>query len=339
MTYLSARLDAYRHPSRLLAGVRSLLMLAVSYRTVGPAPTEPGQGRVSCYAWSARDYHDILHGKLRQLGQFARQLWSGVQVRGVVDTAPLLEREFAGLAGLGWIGKNTMLMNREAGSWLFLAALLLDQDLDFDRSCSEQHCGNCTACLDACPTRALSQPYVLDATRCISYLTIELQGPIPRDLRPMIGDHVFGCDVCQAVCPWNRRAERSASDTFLPIAELNPLSLAELFELDDAAFRARFRGTPLLRARRRGLLRNAAIVLGNRPTSDHLPALTRGLGDHEPLVRGAAAWALGRLGTSAAHAALRDRLACEADPVVRSEISSSLCRPAPPQTPMSSSHG
>jgi epoxyqueuosine reductase len=242
----------------------------------------------------------------------------------VVDTAPLMEREFAQLAGLGWIGKHTLLLNRQRGSWFFLAALVTDLELAYDRPHDTDHCGTCRACLDACPTNAFPQPYVLDASRCISYLTIELKEAIPSELREAMGEWLFGCDVCQDVCPWNSHAERKPQASFAPLPENNPTDLIGLFYLDDAAFRARFRHTPLWRPKRRGILRNAAIVLGNRPTAAALPAISRGLNDAEPLVRGAAAWALGRFSEPEAAAALEQRQIIEDDREVRSEIAAAL---------------
>jgi epoxyqueuosine reductase len=239
---------------------------------------------------------------------------------GVVDTAPILEREFAELAGLGWIGKNTLLLNRHEGSWFFLAALLTDIELVYDDVRDTDHCGTCRACLDACPTDAFPEPYVLDASRCISYLTIELRESIPSELRPGMGDWIFGCDVCQDVCPWNLRAPLSCQPEFAPREGSDPMDLASLFELDEAAFRERFRHTPLWRPRRRGLLRNAAIALGNRPTRAAIPSLIRGLSDVEPLVRGACAWALGHYSDNAAIESLRHRQSIEADVEVREEI-------------------
>jgi epoxyqueuosine reductase len=241
-------------------------------------------------------------------------------VRGVVDTAPLLEREFAQLAGLGWVGKNTLLLNRSEGSWFFLAALLTDVELAYDSAHETDHCGTCRACLDACPTNAFPQPYLLDASRCISYLSIELRGEVPRELREGMGEWVFGCDICQDVCPWNSRAPLSQQAEFAPRIDSNPIDLIGLFELDDAAFRALFRHTPLWRPRRRGLLRNAAIVLGNRPMAAAVPALIRGLNDDEPLVRGACAWALGRIPHPTAIVSLRSRHAIETDLDVLREI-------------------
>lgn len=318
MRYLPDRAEAYAHPRHVLDGVRSLLMLAVNYYSGPPAEAGAGQGRVSRYARGI-DYHELVHERLRALAEFHRRLTPDARVRGVVDTAPLLEREFAQLAGLGWIGKNTMLINCQLGSWFFLAALLTSEPLEYDAPAETGHCGTCRACLDACPTGALIAPYQLDARRCISYLTIELGGPIPQEFREPIGDWVLGCDVCQEVCPWNRRAPASLEKAFLPSA-MQPLELAGLFFLDDAAFRQRFRGTPLWRPKRRGLLRNAAIVLGNRPHPDALPALVQGLNDSEPLVRAACAWTLHRYHDEIAQSALQERLGVESDPQVRREL-------------------
>lgn len=328
MRYLADRREAYAHPRSVLEGVRSLLMLATNYRTAAPVAPAPGEGRVSRYAWGELDYHDLIHDRLKRLIAFLQGQAPGAVARGVVDTAPLLEREFAQLAGLGWIGKHTLLLNKRAGSWFFLAALLTDQTLDYDGSHDTSHCGTCTACLDACPTGAFPQPYVLDATRCISYLTIELRDHVPPELRAGMEDWVFGCDVCQDVCPWNRRAPQAAERSFQPRDDLNPLDLPSLFELDDEAFRRRFRRTPLWRSKRRGLLRNAAIALGNRPSERAIPALVRGLNDLEPLVRAASAWALGRHPFPVAREALAQRQAIEDDPDVQAEIRRALVAPA-----------
>ena len=324
MHYLADRRDAYRHPDNVLDGARSVVMLAMNYRTSEPVAAPPGTGRVSRYAWGEADYHDLIRARLNALAEFLRALAPTALVRGVVDTAPLMERELAQTAGLGWIGKNTLLLNRNLGSWFFLAALLTDLELAYDQPHATDHCGTCRACLDACPTNAFPQPYVLDASRCISYLTIELRESMPVALRPHVGEWVFGCDVCQDVCPWNSHAPASGETAFEPRADSNPLELAALFELDEAAFRARFRHTPLWRPRRRGMLRNAAIVLGNKRTPDALPALCRGLNDFEPLVRAACAWALGKYSQPAAKTALAKRLACEQDPDVKREIESAL---------------
>jgi epoxyqueuosine reductase len=325
MHYLPDRAGAYEHPDGVLAGTRSLLMLAMNYRTSEPAAPREGEGRVSRYGWG-RDYHDLMHDRLHALAGFLRALVPQARVRGVVDSAPLLEREFAQRAGLGWIGKHTLLLNRQGGSWFFLAALLTDLELTYDEGHESDHCGTCRACLDACPTNAFPQPYVLDATRCISYLTIELRDSIPRDLREGMQDWVFGCDVCQDVCPWNRRAPHSDEPALAPEPGMNPIDAAELLSLDETGFRRRFRGTPLWRAGRRGLLRNAAIVLGNRPGERGRAALLKGLNDDEPMIRSASAWALGRHGDRRAREALAARLAKEEDDEVRREIGDALER-------------
>ena len=324
MDYLAGRRAAYEHPDGILPGVRSLLMLATDYATVEPRPVQAGQGRISRYAWSDHDYHDVIHDRLKRLISRLRELVPGAAARGVVDTTPLLEREFAQLAGLGWVGKHTLLLNRQQGSWFFLAALLTDVELLPDAPFTQDHCGTCRACLDACPTDAFPQPYVLDATRCISYLTIELKQQIPTELRAGLGDWLFGCDVCQEVCPWNRHAPSTTDAEFQPHRDHNPIALADLFALDDEAFRQRFRRTPLWRPRRRGILRNAAIVLGNQGNEDAVPALGRGLNDTEPLIRGAAAWALGRIGRPAALQLLGEQSTVESDKEVRKEIEAAL---------------
>lgn len=324
MRYLLDRREAYQHPRHLLDGARSIVMLAMNYRTAEPFATRAGQGRISRYAWGSADYHDLIRARLHALADWLRVHVPSVRVRGVVDTAPLLEREFAQLAGLGWIGKNTLLLNPQHGSWFFLAALLTDLELQYDAPHETDHCGTCRACLDACPTGAFPQPYVLDATRCISYLTIELQSSVPSELRTGVGDWLFGCDICQEVCPWNSRAPLSQQAEFAPRDECNPAELIALFGLDDAAFRARFRHTPLWRPKRRGLLRNAAIVLGNKPFDAAIPALIRGLNDDDPLVRGACAWALGEYSNPTARDALRHRQLIETDEGVRAEIDATL---------------
>ncbi|BBO33502.1 tRNA epoxyqueuosine(34) reductase QueG [Lacipirellula parvula] len=324
MKYLHDRREAYAHPRYVLEGVRSLLLLGLPYRTVEAAPAEAGEGRVARYAWGEADYHDVIRDKLHDLADYLRELAPTATTRGVVDTAPLLEREFAQRAGLGWVGKNTLLLSRDAGSYFFLAALLTDVELAADEAFEADHCGTCTACLDACPTQAFPQAGVLDASRCISYLTIELRDHIPAELRPGMRDWVFGCDVCQEVCPWNRFAPVSEIERLQPVEAMNPLELTSLFAMDDDAFRRRFRKTPLWRPHRDGLLRNAAIVLGNQGRASALPALARGLNDVAPLVRAATAWALGRIAAAepeaGAAALLRARLGIEEDATVRAEI-------------------
>ncbi len=331
MHYFEGRRAAYEHPRHVLDGVRSIIMLGMHYRTEPPRLPQPGEGRVARYAWNV-DYHDLIRERLNALAVRLCERQRGASARGVVDTAPLLEREIAQLAGLGWIGKNTLLLNKSAGSYFFLAALLTDLELEYDQPHESDHCGTCRACLDACPTDAFVDAYRLDARRCISYLTIEHRSPVPVDLRSGIGDWLFGCDVCQEVCPWNHRAPQSDEPAFQPAAEINPVALAPLFHENDEQFRARFRHTPLWRPKRRGLLRNAAIVLGNGIQHGTVPeeiraALACGLQDSEPLVRGAAAWALGQcdvVQNPAVPGLLSEQLSGEADTAVRSEIEAAL---------------
>jgi epoxyqueuosine reductase len=296
MTYMHRRSEARRHPSSILPEVRSVVMLGMNYLPSRPedVPRPALSGRVACYA-QGQDYHDVLRCKLNQLLAWVQTEVPDCRGRGVVDTAPLLERDFARRAGLGWFGKNTMLLNKRLGSFFFLGALLLSLELQPDSGHDTSHCGTCTACLDACPTHAFPEPGLLDARRCISYLTIELRGSIPAELRPQVGDWVFGCDICQDVCPWNRKAPAGTEPAFQPRADLEPVDLLQLLSLSEAEFRGRFRGTALTRARRRGLVRNGAIALGNQAGPEALPALRRALEDPEPLVQEAAAWAIARI--------------------------------------------
>lgn len=324
MSYLGNREAAYAHPSGVLEAVRSVVMLAINYRCADPPEVQPGQARVSRYSWGSVDYHDLIREKLKQLADVMHQHRPGCHTRCVVDTAPLLERDFARLAGLGWFGKNTLLINKRAGSWLFLAGLLTDQTLEYDEPHETSHCGTCTRCLDACPTDAFPEPYVLDARKCISYLTIELRGPISAELRPGMGDWLFGCDICQDVCPWNKKAPKSSERAFDPSADLYPADAIALLSLSDEQFRERFRHTPLWRPSRAGVLRNAAIVLGNSGDKRALRVLKACLNDNEPLIRGAAAWAIGQLGGAEDIACLRERMQGEDDADVTAELSAAL---------------
>jgi epoxyqueuosine reductase len=303
MAYMHRHSQARRHPDSILQQVRSVVMVGMSYkpddsrlRLAGPALSRKrlSPAKVARYALGA-DYHDVLRQRLNQLLGRIRKESPGCHGRGVVDTAPLLERDFARRAGLGWFGKNTMLLNKRLGSYFFLGALLLDLELEPDAPHDTSHCGTCTACLDACPTQAFPGPGQLDSRRCISYLTIELRGPVPSELRSGLGDWLFGCDVCQEVCPWNRKAPPGIEPAFAPSHDLTALDPVELLSLSDEEFRHRFRNTALTRPRRRGLLRNAALVLGNRGDPAALPALRRALDDPEPLVREAAQWAIERI--------------------------------------------
>lgn len=327
MSYLERRKEAYEHPRYVMSSVRSVLMLTLNYQTETPPEVTGTEARVSRYAWGTTDYHKVIRKKLKQLSRLIREQYPDCETRGVVDTAPLLERDFAQLAGLGWIGKNTLLLNKREGSWFFLAGLLLSDELEYDEPQQTSHCGTCTRCLEACPTDAFVEAGTLDARKCISYLTIELRDqPIPAELRPGMQDWMFGCDVCQDVCPWNRKAPISGEPAFQPVETFTPVDACELLTLDEAAFQDRFQGTPMSRARRAGLLRNAAIVLGNRGDESAVPALLGVLNDEEPLIRGAAAWALGRLGAPTTVEMLQTRLEIETETDVIEELKQALSR-------------
>jgi epoxyqueuosine reductase len=299
MDYMHRHGDARGHPESILPNVRSVVMVGINYKQQAADSVLSTQysvhtGRVSCYA-SGDDYHDVLRGKLKSLLAWIQEQVPGAHGRAVIDTAPLLERDFARRAGLGWFGKNTMLIDKKLGSYFFLGALLLDLELPADEPFSTSHCGTCTRCLDACPTDAFVGPNQLDARRCISYLTIELRGAIPEELRQPMGDWIFGCDVCQEVCPWNRKAPAGREPALQPNVTGMLVDLLELLELSDDDFRRRFRHTAIWRTKRAGLLRNAAIALGNLGDAKALPVLERALGDSEPVIREAAAWAIERI--------------------------------------------
>jgi epoxyqueuosine reductase len=296
MGYLERRHQAYDHPSSMLVEVRSVIMLAANYYG-GEEPTpRPGEGRVARYARIPVDYHDVLRDRLKQLSQVLHDARPGCRTRGVVDTAPLLERDFARRAGLGWFGKNTMLLNKRLGSWFFLAALLTDVELPADESHDSAHCGTCTRCLDACPTDAFVEPYILDARKCISYLTIELgPKPIEDSLQSGMEDWAFGCDICQEVCPWNRKAPLATDAAFRARPEQASLRLTELIAMGEAEFETQFSATPLSRPGYKALVRNACLVVGNTGSADDLPALRAAGQIGSTLIRDAADWAEQRL--------------------------------------------
>ena len=304
---------------------RSLVMLARPYPGVGDPQdwrSRATDGIVSCYA-KARDYHDVMKPALKRLAAWLAGAL-GCEAKVFVDTAPLMEKPLAARAGLGWQGKHTNLVSRRLGSWHFLAAILTTVELPPDQP-ETDHCGSCRRCLDICPTAAFPAPYQLDARRCISYLTIEHKGHIAAELRPGIGNRVFGCDDCLAACPWNKFAEAGGQ----AIMEAGSLAadppLVDLLRLDDAAFRARFRGTPLRRTGRDRFLRNVLIAAGNSGEPSLVPAVVLLLADASPLVRAMAVWALGQLATPQTVARHRDEtLAAETDPVVLAEWQAAL---------------
>ncbi len=332
MAYLADERSRMRRadPLQILPGCQSILVLGARYPDPGPVSENPNQtGLVAAYAWG-QDYHDVFPDRLRDLVAFIEeQVGQPVPNRWYTDTGPLLERDLAQRAGLGWIGKNTCLIHPRFGSYFLLAEILLGLPLAPDPPFVADRCGTCTRCLEACPTDCILPDRTIDASRCISYLTIELKGTIPLELRTQVGEWVFGCDICQQVCPWNQHASPLEVDpAFLPPAGRSQLDLANELALAPAAFNRKFKGTPVRRARRRGYLRSAAVALGNRsrgqPEAKAISALGEALRDPEPLVRGHAAWALGQLHGEAACQLLRQAQETESDPAVLDEIRQAL---------------
>jgi epoxyqueuosine reductase len=295
MAYLTSQVAKRSDLRTAFPWARSVLSVALQYDTPGPYSTDAADDRgwIARYAWGD-DYHDVMKGMLDGLAARLEQELGPLNARSYVDTGPIVERAYAAAAGVGAWGKNTCLLHPEHGSWFFLGEIVTDLEMEADAPRPDL-CGSCTACLDACPTGALTGPYELDATRCISYLTIELKGPIPADRREGVGRHVFGCDICQDVCPWNRRRRHQGPVEFAPREGLEAPDLARLAELDDEAYRALFRGSPVKRAKRRGLLRNVAVALANAGDRSRRPILERLAKDEDPLVREHAEWALKRL--------------------------------------------
>ena len=295
MGWLADRTDQRSHPQALWAEARSVVALGVSYAAEGdPLETtrRPNRGNISVYARN-RDYHDVVKGMLKHLAQFIAGRF-GPAVKVFVDTAPVMEKPLAQAAGLGWQGKHTNLVSRSAGSWLFLGEVYTTLDLPPDPPHADR-CGTCDRCQTACPTAAFPAPYRLDATRCISYLTIEHRGPISEALRPLMGNRIYGCDDCLAVCPWNRFAAASQHAKLQPRPELTAPRLAELGALDDAGFRALFSGSPIKRIGRDRFARNVAIAIGNSADPTLLPSATRLAADADPVVADAGSWAAARL--------------------------------------------
>ena len=320
MGWLAARAAERGDPRTLWPQAKSVVVLAMNY---GPGEdplallAHPERGAVSVYA-RGRDYHDIVKSRLKALARFIAEQW-GPEVKVFVDTAPVMEKPLAEAAGIGWQGKHTNLVSRGFGSWLFLGEIYLSLELEPDQP-ETDHCGECRRCLDICPTRAFPAPYRLDARRCISYLTIEHKGHIDAELRPLIGNRIYGCDDCLAICPWNKFARTTGEPGFLPRSEVSARRLADLVALDDAGFRALFSGSSIKRIGRDRFVRNVLIAIGNSGDPALAAAARERLDDTSALVRGAAVWALGRTAGApliAAEAALRFQE--ETDTTVRAE--------------------
>ena len=306
MEWMAETAERRGDPRTLWPQVRSVVMLAMNY---GPDrdPLEllsrPDRGAISVYA-RHRDYHDVIKGRLKEVAQKLAAR-SGAEVKVFVDTAPVMEKPLAAAAGIGWQGKHTCLVSRDFGAWLFLGAIFTTAELPPDEA-DEDRCGSCRACLDICPTNAFPAPYQIDARRCSSYLNIELKGPIPHEFRKAIGNRIYGCDDCLAVCPWNKFAREASEAKLAARADLQEPRLADLIALDDAAFRALFSGSPVKRIGRDRFIRNVLIAAGNSGDATLAPAVRALLADPSPLVRGAAIWALAELEGPAAIAGLRD---------------------------------
>lgn len=304
MDYMERHAEARAHPDSILEGVLSVVMVSIVYGERSTTPAD-AVGKISRYA-QGRDYHHVVRGKLEELIAWLKTQRPDVKARAVVDTAPLLERDFARLAGLGWIGKNALLIDRKIGSFTFLAAVLVDLELEPDEPLGASYCGTCTRCLDACPTGALVAPFELDANLCISYLTIEHRGPIPEDRADRLDGWVFGCDVCQDVCPWNRKAPDGRVAELSAADEWREPDLIEWLSRSKGDWKRALKGSALERARRVGLVRNAAVALGSARREDAVPALIDRLADEgeAPTIRSAAAWALRQIDTAEAREAV-----------------------------------
>ncbi len=320
MAWMQETLARRQAPTAMWAGAKSAVIVGLNY---GP-DCDPldmlarrGEGNISVYA-RGKDYHDLLKKRLKQLARaFVAQ--TGAEVKVFVDTAPLMEKPLAAKAGLGWQGKHTNLVSRELGAWLFLGVMLTDAELVADPP-EIDHCGSCRACLDICPTDAFPSPYKLDARRCISYLTIEHKGPVPAEFRAAMGNRIYGCDDCLAVCPWNKFAQVASEQAFWARAELKGPKLDELAALDDAAFRELFSGSPIKRIGRNRFIRNVLIAIGNSGDRTLIErSLLTHLTDPDPSVRGAAIWALSRLDSARFETEKAARLDCESDQEVRAE--------------------
>jgi epoxyqueuosine reductase len=319
MDWMETTLERRKAPTSMWAGAKSAVVVALNY---GPGLdpmdmlAERSLGNISVYA-RGKDYHDLLKSRLKQLARaFVGE--TSAEVKVFVDTAPLMEKPLAAKAGMGWQGKHTNLVSRELGSWFFLGVMLTDAALVPDAA-EADHCGSCRACLDVCPTQAFPAPYQLDARRCISYLTIEHAGPIPREFRAAMGNRIYGCDDCLAVCPWNKFAEAASEAALYARAELKAPGLDELAALDDATFRDVFSGSPIKRSGRNRFVRNVCVAIGNSGDAGLVPAVLALLDDAAPEVRGAATWALARLDPDRFQAEIAARRDRESDPGVVAE--------------------
>ena len=322
MIYLERQAQKRRNPGQVLKGARSILVLAMNYYTEPELADAPLKGRISRYAWGD-DYHAVMESRLERMLEFILSQEPTAEGRSYVDTGPVMEKVWGAQTTLGWMGKHTNLISRTLGSWFFIGVILLNIELANDRR-EKDYCGKCDRCIRACPTGAIIAPYVLDARRCISYLTIELRNPIPRSLRPLIGNRIFGCDDCQESCPWNRFAAATADDEFYPNEKSRMPDLMGLARITTGEFKSRFKNSPILRATRNGFVRNVVVALGNSGKSEAVSVLEEALKDNSPLVRAHAAWALGRIASPQARRMLESSRTKEGSEAVLNEIAMAL---------------
>ncbi|MCZ6670610.1 MAG: tRNA epoxyqueuosine(34) reductase QueG [Acidobacteria bacterium] len=309
-------------PRRLFPDARTVISVAMSYHSGEEPSADPLEGAISRYAWGG-DYHELLRERMQLLLAFIQKQSRGARGKLCVDSSPIHEKAWAARSGVGWQGKHSNTIVKGAGCWIFLGEILVNRRLINDAPALD-HCGSCTRCIDVCPTVAIVEPYVVDSRLCISYLTIELRGPIPEPLRASLGNRIFGCDDCLDVCPWNRFQKPTPEKRFLPRPENRNPGLGDLANLTAEEFRERFRGSPVQRARYDGFLRNVAVALGNSASGKAVVPLKRLLHHDSPLVRSHAAWALGRLSAEEACLALEQAGQEEPDPLVRAEIDRAL---------------
>ncbi len=326
MSYMERNAEKREDIRNIMSDAISVISCGLNYNTDNPYSIDESdktRGWISRYAWGD-DYHDCIKKKLLLLEKHVNDLApEGMRSKAYVDTGPVLERVYAKYSGIGWYGKNTCLINQDIGSWIFIGEIITNIELEYDSPVPDR-CGTCTMCIDACPTDALREPYVLDSNLCISYLTIELKGKIPMRLRDKIDNNIYGCDICQDVCPWNRKAEVTESPYFTPRAGLYNPELSYLSQLTLNDFRNLFKNSPVKRAKRKGFIRNVMVAIGNSGNRDLVPYVVQTLEDEDPLVRAHAAWALWKLEGKDAYNILTEHLNLEDDEMVREEIESIL---------------
>jgi epoxyqueuosine reductase len=325
MSWMGVDPEKRTDPLRLLSEAKSVIALALNYYSPFKHSEQPQCGKVSRYAWG-RDYHGILKDRLAELAAWIVEREPKARGLYYCDTGPIMDKAWAHKAGLGWIGKHSNLITRKLGSWIFLGEILLNLELDHDAE-SRNYCGTCQRCITVCPTKAIVAPFVVDARLCISYLTIELRGAIPKELRPLIGTRIFGCDDCQDVCPWNRFAQPTLEQAFYPDVDNVAPVLIDLMRMTETEFKVRFRNSAIRRAKYRGFLRNVAVALGNARDPRAVPVLSETLRQHsEPLVRAHAAWALGEIGGEQVQGCLGEANQNETNDSVLEEIKAALSK-------------